>query len=282
MKKLLHIMALLMILLFSCSSAPKDTGDIYDIRKRAESVLDLGNREAGRGNFETALVLLDDCVKKAILVDDTGLIIRSRLSRGNILISLNKTEEALSQFEISLALAKDFGNAELLSLGRIYMNRGQLAAGSSNPQAVLESVNRELPNIKNNLYIAFGWYVKGLALRQLGSYKDAEDAVKKSLDIHEKEKYLEDVSYDWYLIASIRSLAGNYKGALEALDNAITLDRRIENSWGLASDWRAVGDVQRKSGNIKEASEAYEKAAAIFRAMGKENEAKETENRAGR
>jgi len=264
----------------SCSTAPKNPGDVYIFRSNAESMLELANRDAGRGNFENALLLLDDCKRIAILTDDPSLIIRSCLSRGNVLLSTGETDEAFADWEFAIAEAQRFGNAELLSVCKIFRARGNLVSGRAGAQAVLDEVNSESLNIKKDrLYLAFSWQVKGLALRVMGSYRQAEDAVKRSLEIHEKDSYLENASYDWYIIASIRSLAGDTTGALAALDTSIALDRRIENSWGLAASWRAKGDVYSKASRQNEADEAYRRAMAIYLAMANQDEAAETERR---
>ena len=265
----------------SCSTAPKNPGDVYIFRSNAESMLELANRDAGRGNFENALLLLDDCKRIAILTDDPSLIIRSCLSRGNVLLSTGETDEAFADWEFAIAEAQRFGNAELLSVCKIFRARGNLISGTS-AQEVLDEVNRESRNIRDRLYLAFSWQVKGLALSALGSYREAETAVQQSREIHERDRYLENASYDWYVIASIRSLANNTTGALEALDASMALDRRIENSWGLAASWRARGDVYRKAGRHSEADEAYRHALAIYTAMKNENEAAETQRRLNR
>ena len=258
----------------SCSTAPKNPGDIYNLRSQAEAMLEAANKDAGRGNFENALLLLDECKLKAILTDDPSLIIRCCLSRGNVLLTLGKTNEAFADWEYSVTEAQRIGNAELLSVSKIFRARGNFISGRSDAQAVLDEVNLQSVNIKNDrLFIAFSWQVKGLALRALGSYREAEDSIKRSLEIHERDRYLENASYDWYIIASIRSLAGDTTGALEALDTSITLDRRIENSWGLAASWRAKGDVYRKASRNDEADEAYRRALAIYLAMENEHEA---------
>ena len=270
----------IMLVSLSCSSAPKNPGDVYNLRNQAEAVLEAANKDAGRGSFENALLLLDECKRRAILADDSSLIIRSCLSRGNVLLSLGKTDEAFAEWEYAIAEAQKLGNAELLSVSRIFNARGGLISGRTGAQAVFDEINRESVNIKNDrLYLAFSWQVKGLALRSLGSYRQAEDSVKHSLEIHERDRYLENASYDWYLIASIRSLAGDTTGALAALDASIALDRRIENSWGLAASWRARGDVYRKASRHNEADEAYRRALAIYLAIPNEHEAAETQRR---
>jgi len=264
----------------SCSTAPKDPGDVYNLRSHAEALLEAANKDAGRGNFENALLLLDECKRMAILADDCSLIIRSCLSRGNVLLTLGKTDEAFSEWEFAVGEAQRFGNAELLSVSKIFRARGNLISGRADAQAVLDEADRESANIKKDpLYLAFSWQVKGLALRALGSYRQAEDAVKRSLEIHERDRYLENASYDWYTIASIRSLAGDTAGALSALDASIALDRRIENSWGLAASWRAKGDVYRRASRHDEADEAYRHALAIYLAMPNEHEAAVTRQR---
>jgi len=268
------------LVIISCSTAPQNPGDVYNFRSHTETLLEAANKDAGRGNFENALLLLDECKRTAIMVDDPSLIIRCCLSRGNVLLTLGKTDDAFADWEYALSEAQRFGNAELLSVSRIFRARGNLVSGRAGAQAVLDEVNRESANIKKDrLYLAFSWQVKGLTLRVLGSYREAEAAVKRSLEIHVRDRYLENASYDWYVIASIRSLAGDTAGALTALDASIALDRRIENSWGLAASWRAKGDVYRKQGKHSEADEAYRRALAIYTAMANENEAAETERR---
>jgi len=268
------------LITLSCSSSPANPADNFDLRTRTEREMDFGNREAGRGQFQNAYQILLECKRKAILTDDASLMIRSSLSLGNVLLSLGRVDEAYAQWEEAVSLAEKKGDRELISVSKVYYARGRLVSGVSSAQTVLDEVNTESANIRtDNLYVAFSWQVRGLALRELRSYPEAENAVRRSLDIHEREGYLENASYDWYLIASIRSLAGNTQGALQALDASLELDRRVENSWGIAASWRAIGDVHRKSGNDMEAMEAYQRSRAIYAAMGNDHEVAEIDRR---
>jgi len=281
MNKIICIFFLLIILvLSSCSTAPKNNGDVNVLRRSAEKGLESANKEAGQGNFSNARNLLIEYKRMAILTDDPSLIIRICLSYGNVLLYLRKTDEAYAEWDQAITEAQKSGNKELLSVTRIFKARGNLFSERETAQSVLDEVNREIVNVKtNNLYIAYSWQTKGLAQMALGLYREAEDSIKKSLDIHEKEKALENASYDWYTIASIRSLSGNTAGALQALETAITIDRRIENSFGLAANWRAVGDIYRKMGRNDDALDAYKRAKAIFEAMGNKDEVTGIDNR---
>jgi tetratricopeptide (TPR) repeat protein len=271
----------IIIVLCSCTtSSRKNTGDVYSLRIFAENGLETANKEAGKGNFIMAHSLLVEYKRLAILTDDPSLIIRLCLSLGNVLFSHGRTEEAFSEWEQAVLEAEKINNRELLSISRIFRARGNLVSGRASALSVLEEVTRESANIKTDpFFVAFSWQVRGLAHRSMGSFREAEDAMRRSLDIHLKERSLENASYDWYTIASIRSLAGNTQGALTALETSITIDRRIENSFGIAASYRAMGDVHRKTGREEEAQNAYRRARAIFSAMGNNDEVLEIDRR---
>jgi tetratricopeptide (TPR) repeat protein len=287
---------LFLLCLAACSSAPKNPGDVYEVRRIAESQLDLGNKNADRGNYETALLLLNESMRLAISADDPGLRVRAGLSRGNVLFALGRADEAIAGWETALSESEKRGNGELAAVSRIHQARGRLlsavngiaigaAAGAAADSATVAAevraeVNKELAAVKDRLYTAFAWQVIGLAEKELDRYGEAEAAVRRGLEIHQKDLQLEQAAYDWYLIASFRSLAGNYDGARQALESAMALDRRVENSYGLATDWRAMGDVFKKAGNSAESREAYLRSAEIFRSLGNDDAAAATEKRA--
>ncbi|MCL2265205.1 MAG: tetratricopeptide repeat protein [Treponema sp.] len=278
--KMRIILLVILIILTSCSTAPKNSGDVYNLRRQAEAGLKSANSEAAKGNFNIALSLLTDFKRSAVLTDDSSLIIRICLARGNIMFSLGSTEEAFMEWDQAISEAQRFKNIELLAVSRIFKARGDLMSNRASAQSVLDIITRESQDIKSSrLYSAFAWQVRGLTLSSLRRYSEAEEAIKNSLNIHEKDKLLENASYDWYIIASIRSLAGNTAGALQALNESIILDRRIENSWGIASSYRAMGDVYTKTGRSSEAKEAYERARAIYVAMGNDYEVAEIDKK---
>jgi tetratricopeptide (TPR) repeat protein len=280
----------LVIGFIACSSAPKRPEEIHTVRYAAETQLELANQAADRGYYSQALDLLAEARRLAVNVDDPPLRIRTGLSLGNILFFLGRRDEADEAWQAALVEADQAGNGELAAICRIYQARGELlaiiagdgAGGGTGGDAadIRNRVQRELGAVKTDkLAAALGWTVIGLAEKELGRYKEAESALKKALDIHDSERYLEQAAYDWYLIASVRSVAGSYETALAALREAIILDRRSENSHGLGKDWLAMGDVYTKAGKGSEAAAAYGRAAAIFRSEGFEVDAEAAERR---
>jgi tetratricopeptide (TPR) repeat protein len=271
------------LFLFSaCSSAPKNPGEITILRRTAESQLDLANKQADRGVLGEALTLADEAKRLAVITDDPDMLVRTGLSRGNVLFLLGRNNEAVTEWNGALAEAERVGNGELAAVSRIHIARGRLLSpgGKASAGTVRDETTRNVAQIqKNRYYIAFAWTVIGIAERDLGRYAEAEAAVKRSLEIHMKDRYFELAAYDWFLTASFRSLSGNYSGALQALESAIELDRRMENSWGLANDWRAFGDVQKKAGNRDAARAAYTRSAGIFHSLANTEAAEEALSR---
>ena len=265
---LCYLLSVICYLFCSCSSAPKNTGDVYETRKDAETQLELGNAQADRGDYAAALVFIKEARRLAVITDNSSLLIRAGLSLGNMLFALGNTQDAFEAWDKALEEAELIGNKELAAICRVHIARGKLLSRGG-AQSVRDDVNRELALIKSDeTYIALAWTIIGLAEKEMGRYAAAEDAVRRALAIHEKNRNLELAAYDWFMIASFRSLSGNYSGALKALESAIEYDRRTENSWGLANDWQALGDVQKKAGSLDAARAAYLRAANIFRALG--------------
>jgi tetratricopeptide (TPR) repeat protein len=263
------------LLAASCSSAPKAPAEIHVRRDGAEKQLELANRQAEQGDFEGALALLELSRILAVTSDDLSLRVRVTLSRGNVFFYQGRKDEADREWAAALAEAEASGDAELGATARIYNARGRLLNAEPGEKgtvavAVRNEVNAQIPRIKKDrLSIALGWTVIALAEKEVRRFDEAEAALRKALDIHEKGNYLEQAAYDWYVIASIRSVAGNYEGAIGALEEALALDRRAENSWGLAMDWRALGEVYRKTGKTAEAEAAAARSTEILQALGR-------------
>ncbi len=264
----------------ACSTQPKQTGEVFELRPQAESRLDLGNKQADRGDYENARVMLVDAQRLAVITDNPSLRIRCALSLGNVLFALGYQEEASLEWNAALAEAQSEGNSELEAVSRIHIARFNLLTGITPAATVRDEITEAINAIKSDeLYVAFGLMIAGLAENKLGNYGEAETLLKRCLAIHEKKRSLEQAAYDWFLIASFRSMAGNYASAAEALTQAVLLDRQVENSYGLATDWRALGDVYKKAGNPEESRAAYLRASRIFRALGNEPAAQEAESR---
>ena len=277
------IIPLFILLFFGCSSAPKRAVEIRADRNVAIQQLNLVNQLVSRGRYDDALRDLREARRLAVSTDDPYLRMRTSISRGDILFALGRHDEAFEEWENASKEGDSSGEHALASLARIFAIRAHLvllanetgASGTAINTAAEEykaQISREMAIVGNDdIANAAGNIALGLAEKALGNWAGAESAVRRALDIHEKNNALEDSAYDWFLIASIRSVGGNYvgdEGALKALETAISFDRRAENGFGLASSWEAVGDVYDKAGRAEDAWAAWQRAAEIYEAIG--------------
>jgi tetratricopeptide (TPR) repeat protein len=272
------ILTVLLLIFAGCSSAPKKPLEVLTSRNMAASQLDLANRTANQGRYSDALLILEDARITAVSVDDPALIIKCFLSRGNILFSMGRHDEAFSNWDYARQEGEYAGDRNLVSQARIASARGRLVLliaqnpGGIDPsaaEAIKVEVREALAAMRSDpMGEAAGNLALGMAEKELARYPEAEYLVRRALETHEKNRYLEEAAYDWYLIASIRSVSGNYERAEEALRTAISFDRRAENGFGLASSWQALGDVYLKMGNAPESKAAYKRAMDIFEALG--------------
>lgn len=273
-----------------CSSAPKKPVEIFTDRNMAANQLNLANQTASQGRYEDALIILEDARRLALSTDDPALRIMTSTSRGSILFSLGRNDEAFREWETASAEGDASGEYVYAALARIYAIRARLVLlGLENPGGGQDAdkaadeykaqLAKEMAVVKSDsTSTAAGYVTLGMAEKQLRHWAEAEAAVKQALAIHEKSLYLEEAAYDWFLTASIRSMAGNYDASIEALKSAISFDRRAENGFGLAASWQAMGDVYKKAGRTQDSLSAWRRAAEIYRAIGLDDNAEKLEN----
>jgi len=280
----------LLIFFSGCSSAPRRPDEVFVIRNTAANQLNLANHNAAQGRFEDALLIMEDAWRLVLSTDDPVLRINTTMSRGNILFSLGRYDEAFLAWESASAEGEASGLPLLAARSRIYAIRARLVqlssespdggpAADAEAQALRAQVLQQNAALRSdNSAAATGYLTLALAEKQLRRWADAESFAQRALRIYERARFLEDAAYAWFIIASIRSLSGNYDSALQALRTAISFDRRAENGFGLASSWHAMGDVYQNAGRIEESRNAHRRAAEIYRAIGLERRAEELEN----
>ncbi len=282
-------MILTVLSLVSCSSAPKKPAEITTVRGIGKTQLQLANHQIDQGNYDNAMLYLNDAWNHAVRADDPELRIKVRLTRGNTYLYLGNDTAAEQDWQAALAEAEADKKDELAAAAKIHIARGRLlkaiAGGTSSPALAGEvesSVLNEMGKLKNEqLYIALAWTVAGLAEKEQSVWDKAEKSFANALQIHEKNVYLEQAAYDWYLIASVRSMSGKYGTAVDALMNAVSLDRRAENSYGLGCDWMALGDVYKKMGDTQKAQDAYSRSKEIFESISMVKDADQVKQRMG-
>ena len=286
-------LAVVVLALSGCSTAPRRQQEVFVIRNTAANQLNLANRVFAQGQFDDALIILEDAWRLAVSADDPPLRINIAISRANVFFSLGRYAEAFSEWENAAGEGEISQLPLLAARARIYAARAELTllsgdfpAGAAEADARAQELRgqlvREVALVRSEpLALAAGYLALGMAEKHLRRWAEAESAAMQSLRIYERARALEDAAYAWFIIASIRSLSGNYDAALQALRAAIDFDRRAENGFGLASSWHAMGDVYRNAGRAEQSRAAHRRAADIYRAIGLNSRAEELEHLTG-
>ena len=274
------IIPVIFFLLSACSTAPRRPQEIFTERNMATNHLRLADHTANRGNYEDALLILGEARRLALATDDPVLIVRTSMSRANILFAKGFYAEAFADWEAASAEGIASGETVLAALARIYairarlilLDRGENAGSAANKikaEELLERLHPELHLVRADAFAAAaGNITLGLAEKQLRRWDEAERAARRALTFYERNRMLEDAAYAWFVIASIRSTAGNLDAAMDALNAAIRFDRRAENGYGLAASWRAMAEIHQRAGRLDESRAALHRAVNIYRAIG--------------
>lgn len=269
MKKLLFVLSV--FLLFSCSSTDKRSMADYTIRNQASSDLDLATKNILCARYSAAKKNLDSAYQKALSVDDSSLLCMIDFSYISYELSQGTDEQAVQKAKDHLAEAKWFasvsGLESLKEIARLYEARILLA---ENDFAKALSIAEENPKVleKDYYYKAFRERLKGDIYKARKNYDSAEDAYKKAIELHTKNRYLVEIGLDWYKLAQVNSLKGDKNKAIESMENAIKYDRDAENSVALGLDYHAYGLILVKGKPSKEeiqkALKSWEYSNRIF------------------
>lgn len=291
MKKCLFVI-FISALLFSCSSPPKRPMKISTVAMVADSRYETANSEIVSGQYDLALLHLNECYNLALSVDDIDLLCRIYLSSISYKIQTNTLDEKTdsesfvleNSVESLLASAKKFASRTersdyLNAVCTLYEVEIELTRGKTN-YLFYEGI---LSNTEN--FLKDEPYYLALYNRTLGNvhilakkYDSSVSEYKKAAEIHTKNRYIYEIGTDWYGVARAYSLLGNKNEAISAIENALKYDKDAENSSAIASDYFACAKILMKgtptSDDKKKAQSYAEWAASIFKSINLKNEAK--------
>lgn len=172
-----------------------------------------------------------------------------------ILINLNRKEDALATFDEALKQSpKDLLNWQYKAGLLVEMKRYNES---------LEAYNTVLELISENdtVELAQAWRSKGMALKNTGKEKDAQEALEKSLEFYNNaiSSSTDDAgllqSKGWTLYE-----LGRYNDALEIYNQILETAPSIEPYLTQTSAWIAKGDALYALGRNEESVEAYNRA----------------------
>jgi len=303
--KKITIIAVVFILLFSCSSAPKRPMSVTATADKAETLYKTANSELAAGMTENAGNHLDQAYTLALSIDNTDLLCKIMLScitkelqaqdgspsgTGSIpavsagtrgtgpgIIHIGGNADGLLK-AARKAAARSAGREKLEAVCSLYEARILLSktAQTDTPDknaAVHTLLDAQKTILKNEpYYLAYLYVTKGDAYLLAGDYEGAASCFETAAGIHTKNRYLQETGFDWYSAARAYSHAGNKNAALSAIYKALAYDRDAENTAAIGADYYAAALILTKGTySSKEKEQAVESAyrsSEIYQAGG--------------
>ena len=273
-KKNTALFALLLIsvlLLASCSSAPKESDVVNSRKNRAAELTDFGNSYSANGDYKQALVFFTLALDENIAADYEPGIIKSCNSAGNAALNIGETENAEKYFLQALSLSEKIDDRKSRSissnnLGELYLRTGEYKQAEKMLEqafAAADTKSVESAAILHNL---------GIALKKEEEYSKAISRFSQAAQINESHKKHAELAANYYMIASVHSKEKSYENAESFLLKALEEDKIVENSYGIGKDQKALGIVNEKKGNLETAYGYYLKSYMVFDVLKKNNE----------
>jgi tetratricopeptide (TPR) repeat protein len=179
-----------------------------------------------------------ECYDKALEIDPEHIF--TWISKGGILISLNKYQKAIECFDKALEIDPEHIQT--------WVDKGNALISLKHHQKAIECYDKALEIDPENLY---AWFNKGNALDDLNKYQRAIECFDKALEI--------DPAYNsaWFNKGNGLISLKHHQKAIECYDKALEIDP--EDS----STWFNKGNALSTLNKHQEAIECYDKALEI-------------------
>ena len=171
--------------ILSCSSAPKKPDEIFTMRNAAQGHLELVNISVSKNDYSSAHTYIAEAWRLAVSCDDPNLRIRVLLCRGNALFNEGELDKARADWELSLYESTLENNTAMTAASKVHLGRISLAEGKA--AEAKDVATQAISALKTEpLFTAQAWRLIGLAEKEMGNSKEAENAFLHSEKIHSK------------------------------------------------------------------------------------------------
>lgn len=281
------VLVLCVLILISCSSAPKRAMKIYETYDVASQLYQNANTLITIGNYTDAATNLQQAYTMAVSIDCSSLV----------------SKICLSGVSLKLAVPKDFKMPAITSgLPILHLESANLysmavdAAERSDEKDFLVAVCKifraqiylknkivsEYDSILDDLRssekaVSKDPFYSGILDRTLGDlyavekkYSQAADCYRKACKVHLDNRYVYEIGQDYYYLARVQSLNGDKKSACDSILSALKHDRDSENTSAIATDYYAYASILIKEpytkSDMEKALSAANSSALIFAA----------------
>ncbi len=218
------------------------------------------------GNFKQAVRLLERAER---ICRENGWeenIAEIRARKGFMKIRLGKPEEAIRDCELAIKIAEKYKltetlNRGLVNLASIYTSTGNVEKSLFYLEKALKNVQRK-GNKKGEATILHNMGVNYLDAYR---YRDAEEMLKKSMEIRKKIGDVWGLASCYYNLGNLYRYQGNYSRAMFYYLKSKKIREEINDPHGIARCEICIGVLSGIKGDYSGAANAFLHALQIFR-----------------
>ena len=251
LRPVLYALGGIILILASCSSAPKAKTEFFEVKNKAAEYAKLGDGFMGTGQYAQAAKYYDEALQANSSVDNLGGVAASHASLGRVYLALGESTAAEYEFGQSLDYARMAGSQVAMAvatsgLGEVSYSRGRKeeALGLFEEAVVYAA--------KDERALAVALHDVGVAKDGLGRTAEAVPDIERAAGINQKLKRWNELAANRYVLASILAGGNKLEEAFAMAMKALEADKAAENGRGIAGDLAAAASLAGRSGRRDE------------------------------
>jgi tetratricopeptide (TPR) repeat protein len=264
MRIVIPLMAIVLLLGASCSSAPQKPEGEFGQKNQAVEFAESGNKYYNQGLYDQALSFFNlSLAYNGSVYNEKGMV-ESYNSMGKAYLALGSIEKAQAMFDKALLLAQRIKDTDLIAT--CLNNTGELFISKKEYDKALDILEKAVnagSGIKSERFAVI-YHNLGTVYKRLGKPELAITNFQNALSINLQNKNLRETGTNYYMLSSTYSEKGDYVSAIEFAIKALGQDKQFENSLGIAKDFYALGILSSKSGNDTDAYQYFKNSLFIY------------------
>ena len=259
MKKLC-MNALIILVLYSCSSLGKSENIIYEQKNEAAGYLKLADEFTSKGQYASALQYYNQALETNLMVDNQEGAIKARSSLGRVYLLIQQYEEAYKELQHAYEDAKFYGDNDLIALCLSNLGEYYYTQNTMEQALLVLQEARGLLSNNNNRLLAVILHNTAVVYVKQTRYEEAKILLETASAINFKEKKWSEYAANCYTLGIIANKTGNNLLAEQWMQKALDGDKKAENSRGILLDLEALGKLAQKAGAYEKSFDYYRRA----------------------
>jgi tetratricopeptide (TPR) repeat protein len=249
MKKYL-IFYILIIILPSCGSPPKNPSVRDTVKKSVSDSLSLGLKEYRSGNLKSAVSYFEEALRGAYSIDDNPRVIDASQKLSELYIrTSNYTAASNYIFNAKYLCEREnltsFNFIIYLTIGKFYEKSIDTPEGY---KMALSNYIRASDSSLDKVERAIAYNNIGIAEKKLRNLDEALSWFEKARDINEASRIYDALGDNYYYLGGVMEEKGNYEMALTNYFSALNYDKISEKSTAILDDLKSIGGIYFKLG----------------------------------